>query len=117
GVNVIGPINHGVCDSIYFAGPDQMTLEVATSQTEIDQSKWIDPTVLEKVGISPDEAERYKNPDPYDGDGGAVKQPSYDPEKPHQAYPKEMYMAMLQAPDEAITAGASYAEPPVKAEP
>ncbi|MEM8615708.1 MAG: VOC family protein, partial [Pseudomonadota bacterium] len=47
GVNVIGPINHGVCDSIYFAGPDQMTLEVATSQTEIDQSKWIDPTVLE----------------------------------------------------------------------
>ena len=29
GVNVIGPIDHGMCRSIYFAGPDQMTLELS----------------------------------------------------------------------------------------
>ena len=43
GVNVIGPIDHGMCRSIYFAGPDQMTLEVATSQAAIDPAPWIDP--------------------------------------------------------------------------
>lgn len=114
GVNVIGPINHGMCQSIYFGGPENMVLEVATSDAEIDQKAWIDPDVLEKVGISSEEAERYKNPDPYEGEGGAVKQPPYDPEKPHQAYPAEMYKQMLQTPDDVIWNVASYADPPVK---
>lgn len=114
GVNVIGPINHGMCQSIYFGGPENMVLEVATSDAAIDQKAWIDPAVLEKVGISAKEAEQYANPDPYDGEGGRVKQPPYDPTKPHQAYPKEMYMQMLQAPDDVIWNTASYAEPPVK---
>ncbi len=114
GVNVIGPINHGMCQSIYFGGPENMVLEVATSEAEIDQTSWVDPAVLEKVGISATEAEQYQNPDPYGGEGGAVKQPPYDPDKPHQAYPKEMYMQMLQAPDEVVWKTASYAEPPVK---
>ncbi|MEO0450515.1 MAG: VOC family protein [Pseudomonadota bacterium] len=114
GVNVIGPINHGMCQSIYFGGPENLVLEVATSEVEIDQNAWVDPAVLEKVGISSDEAAQYMNPDSYDGDGGSVKQPPYDPDKPHQAYPKEMYMQMLQAPDEVIWKTASYAEPPVK---
>ncbi|MEL6386489.1 MAG: VOC family protein [Pseudomonadota bacterium] len=114
GVNVIGPINHGVCKSIYFAGPDQLTLEVATSDGEIAQDLWIDPKVLERVGISEAEADRYRDPDAYAGDGGTVPQPPYDPVKPHQAYPKEMYQQMLAAPDEVITASASYEEPPVK---
>ena len=114
GVNVIGPIDHGMCQSIYFGGPENLTLEVATSDEEIDQKAWVDPKVLEKAGISAEEAEQYQNPDPYDGEGGTVKQPAYDPAKPHQAYPKEMYMQMLQAPDEVIWKTASYAEPPVK---
>lgn len=114
GVNVIGPLDHGMCQSIYFAGPDQMTLEVATSDKEVDQRAWIDPAVLEQVGISAEEAERYKAPDTYAGEGGTVAQPPYDPAKPHQAYPDEMYQAMLAAPDEAIAAAASYNEPPVK---
>ena len=113
GVNVLGPIDHGVCQSIYFAGPDQMTLEVATSETEIEQARWIDPAALERCGISPAEAEAYKNPDPYPGEGGGVAQPPYDPKKPHQAYPDAIYQQMLKAPDAVITASASYAEPPV----
>ena len=52
--------------------------------------------------------------DAYDGEGGTVKQPPYDPEKPHQAYPEDLYLQMLQAPDEVIWKTASYAEPPVK---
>ena len=104
-----------MCQSIYFGGPENLVLEVATSDVEIDQKSWVDPAVLEKVGISADEAEQYMNPDEYDGEGGSVKQPPYDPDKPHQAYPKEMYMQMLQVPDEVIWQTASYAETPVKA--
>ena len=114
GVNVIGPIDHGMCQSIYFAGPDQMTLEVATPQGTIAPERWIDPDVLAKAGISPDEAERFKAPAPYTGPS-PVPQPKYDASKPHMAYPPQAYEAMLATPDEVITKHASYNEPPVKA--
>lgn len=114
GVNIVGPIDHGMCRSIYFAGPDQMTLEVATSQEAIDPARWIDPAVLAKAGISADEAARFKAPPAYAGPS-SVKQPEYDPSKPHMAYPKEMYLQMLKASDEAITAAGSYPNPPVPA--
>ena len=112
GVNVLGPIDHGMCRSIYFAGPDQMTLEVATSQAAIDPDSWIDPAVLAKAGISSDEAARFRAPQAYAGPS-PVPQPEYDPAKPHMAYPKELYLQMLKAPDAAITAAGSYPNPPV----
>ncbi len=112
GVNVIGPIDHGMCRSIYFAGPDRMTLEVACSSQAIDPARWIDPAVLAKAGISAEEAARFKAPVPYDGPSPAP-QPAYDETKPHMAYPKAMYLQMLAAPDEVITETASYAQPPV----
>lgn len=113
GVNVIGPIDHGVCHSIYFAGPEGLTLEVATSAAEMDQKLWIDPKVLERVGISVDEAERFKAPDAYAGDRGAVPQPPIDPAKPHQAYPTDMYKAMIAMPDDMMGKMVSYNKPPV----
>lgn len=113
GVNVLGPIDHGMCRSIYFAGPDQMTLEVATSHEAIDPDAWIDPAVLAKAGINSEEASRFRQPVAYQGPS-PVPQPTYDPDKPHMAYPKEMYLQMLKAPDEAITAAGSYRDPPVK---
>lgn len=113
GVNVLGPIDHGMCRSIYFAGPDQMTLEVATSQKPIDPDSWIDPAVLAKAGISNEEAARFRSPAAYVGPS-PVPQPDYDPAKPHMAYPKELYLQMLKAPDAAITAAGSYPEPPVR---
>ena len=112
GINVIGPIDHGMCQSIYFAGPDQMTLEVATSAAAIDPARWIDPAVLSKAGISAEEAARFKAPAAYAG-ASPVAQPAYDPAKPHMVYPEAMYKGMLATPDEVLTKMASYAEPPV----
>lgn len=114
GVNVIGPIDHGMCKSIYFAGPDQMTLEVAAPAEALDPKRWIDPTTLAKAGISAAEAESYANPAPYTGPS-PLPQPAYDPAKPHMAYPREVYLKMLEVPDAVITASASYNEPPVAA--
>ncbi len=114
GVNVLGPIDHGMCRSIYFAGPDQMTLEVACSTQAIDPARWIDPAVLAKAGINAEDAARFASPQPYVGPS-PVAQPPYDADKPHMAYPEEQYQAMLAVPDEVITATGSHAQPPVPA--
>jgi len=112
GVNVIGPIDHGLCRSIYFAGPDHMTLEVATSHEAIDPEAWIDPATLAKAGISAAEAAVFRNPAAYAGPS-PVAQPAFDETKPHMAYPKDAYLRMIAVPDEVLTATASYAKPPV----
>lgn len=114
GVNVLGPIDHGMCKSIYFAGPDGLTLEVACSCAPLDPERWIDPAVLEKAGISAEEAQAMRAPTAYDGPAN-VPQPAYDPTKPHMAYPEPMYRAMLAMSDEAVAAAASYTQPPVQA--
>lgn len=113
GVNVFGPLDHGMCKSIYFGGPDQLTLEVATSRAAVDPQSWIDPTTCAKAGISADELKRFTAPAPYTGPS-PVPQPPYDPAMPHQAYEPERYRQMLALPDEVISKMASYAEPPVK---
>jgi len=112
GVNVIGPIDHGMCQSIYFAGPDQMTLEVATPGKPLDPNHWVDPAVLAKAGISDVEAARFKAPTAYAGPS-PVPQPPYDPAKPHMAYPPKAYQQMLSTPDEVVLAAGSFTDPPV----
>lgn len=113
GVNVMGYIDHGMCHSIYFAGPEGLTLEVATSAEAIDQEAWIDPDVVEAYGLTSDELARFKAPAAYDGDGGAVAQPPIDPSKPHMAYPAEEYAKMVATPDDITLKYASYPDPPV----
>ena len=115
GINVMGPIDHGVCKSIYFAGPEGLTLEVASSDVAMDQERWIDPKVLERVGITAQEAARFKSPDDYAGAGGQVAQPPIDPAKPQLAYPPETYKALMAMPDEMLGKMISYTEPPVAA--
>lgn len=114
GVNVIGPIRHGMCQSIYFAGPDGMALEVAAPGVKMQAAEWVDPDVLTKAGISSEEAESFMHPDDYAGDGGTIAQPNYDPDKPHMPYPDDVYQKILATPDDIITSAGSFEEPPVK---
>lgn len=114
GVNVFGPIDHGMCQSIYFAGPENLALEVAWSEAAIEPHRWIDPSAAAKIGIKQGDLDRFAQPEAYAGEGGAVAQPPYDPEKPHQAMDEARYKMILAAPDEVIWQTASYAEPPVK---
>jgi hypothetical protein len=80
----------------------------------LDTAQWVDPAVLEKAGISAQEAQAYMSPDAYAGAGGSVAQPPYDADKPHMPYPDEIYQKMLDTEDEVIIAAGSHAEPPVK---
>ena len=76
GVNVMGPIHHGMCDSIYFAGPEGLTLEVATSKDPIDPDHWIDPEVVALAGISRRRARPLSPPAAVRASGAAGAQPA-----------------------------------------
>lgn len=115
GINVMGHIDHGMCQSIYFAGPEGLTLEVATSAAAIDAERWIDPEVVERAGISAEELDRYKHPEPFTPGDAAVPQPPIDPSRPHMSYAPDDYERMMSIPDDVLTAAASFAEPPVTA--
>lgn len=114
GVPVIGPIGHGFCKSIYFAGPEGLTLEVSFAVSAVDPKRWVDPAMLAECGISGDEAAAMMGPAPCVAEG-PVAQPDYDPAVPQMAYPVDVLKRMLAVPDAAITAQGSYDEPPVAA--
>jgi catechol 2,3-dioxygenase-like lactoylglutathione lyase family enzyme len=101
GVVVMGPIDHGMCQSMYFAGPEGLCLEIATGG-DIDERAWIDPEVQQLSGISDEELARYKAPADYQRPATAVPQPAYDPSKPHLDYPPAAYQRILTTPDEAF---------------
>jgi catechol 2,3-dioxygenase-like lactoylglutathione lyase family enzyme len=113
GIQVLGPLEHGMCTSIYFAGPENLTLELSTSAAPIDAREWIDPEVVALAGISAAELDRYMHPPREPGKGGTVPQPPYDPGRPNPTIPDEM-RAILSWPDEQVTAMLSHREPPVR---
>ena len=117
GVNVFGPLQHGLCQSIYFGGPEGLALEVATSGGAVapldHEGTWIDREVQDLAGISDDELQRMMHPADYAGEGGAVAQPAFDASKPHNHYPDDVYQMMLQTPDEVtMRYSEKWADPP-----
>ena len=113
GVNVFGPIDHGFCKSIYFAGPENLSLELSTSRAAIDARAWIDPEVVKLAGISELELARYKSPARYSNGAGPLAQPPIDPAKPHMVYPGRRYAEMVATADDDYTRQRSETTPPV----
>jgi catechol 2,3-dioxygenase-like lactoylglutathione lyase family enzyme len=113
GVNVFGPIDHGMCQSMYFAGPENLSLEISTSREAIDAKHWIDPEVVALNGISAEELARFKAPAEYRNPQGPLPQPAKDPAKPHMVYPEESYDRMLAMSDQDYWDKRSTPTPPV----
>lgn len=114
GIQVLGPIDHGFCKSIYFAGPENLSLELSTSPAAIDARAWIDPEVVGLCEISAEELARYKRPAPFADQGGAILQPPYDPSKPQQLAMPKNFADLLTMPDDEVLRLASVTDPPVK---
>ena len=104
GVPVMGPLDHGMCESIYFAGPENLALELSYSSEPINQNAWIDPEVVALAGITAEELESYKRPAAFASEGGSVPNP--DPTAtagPHMTgYPAGVYERIMTTPDEAF---------------
>jgi catechol 2,3-dioxygenase-like lactoylglutathione lyase family enzyme len=114
GVPVLGPLDHGFCKSIYFAGPENLSLELSFSSEAIDARAWIDPQVVELAGISSAELERYKRPADFVDSGGRVPQPLLDGPGPHMSnYPPGGYEKLLSMSDADVLA-MSENQPPVQ---
>jgi catechol 2,3-dioxygenase-like lactoylglutathione lyase family enzyme len=117
GVPVLGPMDHGMCVSMYFAGPENLSLELSYSSEPINNTQWIDPEVVALAGISEEELERYKNPAAFPGSGGNVAQPAIGETStgPHMTnYPPGHYEASMSIPDEVVLTMVE-SEPPVSA--
>ncbi len=114
GVPVMGPMNHGMCVSMYFAGPENLALEISYSEEPINQEAWIDPEVVALAGINAAELARYKAPASFADSKGAVPQPDLATAAgPHLTnYPEGVYEMMMGRPDDAIW-NAVTSEPPV----
>lgn len=114
GVPVMGPLDHGMCQSIYFAGPENLALELSFSLEAIDAEAWIDPEVVKLAGITAAELARYKSPPRYEDRGGAVSQPNASSPGPHMTnYPPGAYERVIGRSDAEVWAS-SENQPPVK---
>ena len=115
GINVMGPLNHGMCHSIYFAGLENLSLEVSTSgaaEAPLDKKgTWIDPEVVALAGISKEELARYMSPADYANDGEPLLNPGVAPDKPQMNYPEGVWEAIIAAPDEALLNSVESAPP------
>jgi catechol 2,3-dioxygenase-like lactoylglutathione lyase family enzyme len=117
GVPVLGPMDHGMCVSMYFAGPENLSLELSYSLEPINNAHWIDPEVVALAGISAEELNRYKNPAAFADSGGSIAQPAIDATAtgPHMTnYPPGRYEASMGLPDEVVL-NLVESEPPVSA--
>ena len=114
---VMGPLDHGFCKSIYFAGPEGMMLEFSTSEGEtIDAASWIDPEVVKLNGISLEELEQYKNPPAFESQGGAVQNPEVDLHNPPMQFPPGQEV-IYRMSDKDVTEKLSETTPPVQPNP
>ncbi|MDX2379005.1 MAG: VOC family protein [Acidimicrobiia bacterium] len=112
GVQVMGPIDHGMIQSIYFAGPEGLSLEVCTG-SDIDARAWIDPEVQGLCGIGADEVEAMKAPALYDRPGESVPQPPPDSGRPRMNFPPGVLDAIMSTSDADMWERASETVPPV----
>ena len=111
GVQVIGPIDHGFIKSIYFGGPEGLSLEV-TCGHDIDANAWVDPEVVGLCDISQHEVEALKNPAAFDRPATPVAQPAADPDKPIMHWP-DAYELLVSLSDQEVWDNASETTPPV----
>ncbi len=115
GIHCFGPMDHGLMESIYFAGPDGMTLEVATLTGE-DPHQWIDPEVVDHLDISSGELEQLKNPKPYERPESPVPNPPMaEASELRMAFPEEEYAGMLAMTDDEFTEATRDNIPPSRA--
>lgn len=110
GLPVLGTIDHGMTESIYFRGPENLNLEVVAEGPPIDVDEWIDPEVVAACGISQEELAKMRSPEPYEEPDEPVPQPAYDESKPNFNMPN--LKEVLSIPDEQLSAMRSYNEPP-----
>ncbi|MDJ0768960.1 MAG: VOC family protein [Ilumatobacter sp.] len=114
GVQVLGPIDHGFVQSIYFDGPEGLNLEI-TCGAGIDERAWIDPEVTGLCGITDEELEVLKHPGPFERPAARVPQPTEPhPESVRAQRDPRRHAAVMGMPDDVVWERFSETTPPVE---
>ena len=89
GYQVIGPIGHGIVDSIYMVAPEDVLLEFVSAENRVDvePEMWVEPGICEKLGIKPADLPGYLHPPAFESKHGNVQQPKLDPAKQARPLP------------------------------
>ena len=111
GVNILGPLDHGMCQSMYFGGPEDLTLEIATSEEGITPELWVDQEVVDLAGINAEELATFIKPASYQGQGGKVPQPKRDMSKPQLVYDGPLGDKIFEMSDEEVSNALSHSGP------
>lgn len=111
GYVTLGPIDHQFCQSVYVpaAIDGGMSIEFATWTGGMSDANF-DATCYEEAGYSASDIERFKNPAPFEGQGGLVENPELDSNKQKGLNPQvaatltnpEIHAGIVEAMSEAI---------------
>jgi catechol 2,3-dioxygenase-like lactoylglutathione lyase family enzyme len=112
GIQVLGPLDHGMIQSIYFAGPEQLSLEVCVGR-DIDEHQWVDPEVQSLCGISDAELDRLTAPIGFERPDVPIGQPDYDPSTPNMRYTDAAREFIMGMDDADVWNNLSESTPPV----
>jgi catechol 2,3-dioxygenase-like lactoylglutathione lyase family enzyme len=112
GIQVLGPLDHGMIQSIYFAGPEHLSLEVCVGR-DIDERQWVDPEVQALCGISAAELGRLIDPIGFERPDDPVPQPPHDPAKPNMRYTDAAREFIMGMSDADVWTNLSESTPPV----
>ena len=105
-------VDHGFVQSIYFAGPEGLNLEICCG-SDIDERAWIDPEVVGLCELTPDEIAALKDPAPFLRPAEPLPQPPTDPARPQLHYPPGVYEVLSAMSDQQLWESASQPTPPV----
>ena len=111
-IQVLGPLDHGFIQSIYFAGPEGLSLEICVG-SDIDEEAWIDPEVKDLCEITDAEMKALKNPEEYKSADELLPNPDFDGSQPHMHYPPGILEKVMSVPDEVVWERFSETQPPV----
>ncbi len=112
GIQVMGPLDHGMIQSIYFAGPEHLSLEVCVGR-DIDERQWVDPEVQALCDISDAELTALTSPAGFDRPHEPVAQPAHDPTRPNMHYPDAVREYIMGMSDADVWNNLSESTPPV----
>ncbi len=113
GYRVMGPIDHGFTESIYFRGPEGAVLEVSAYTSEVDPDRWVDPEVVAECGITPEELAELIHPPAFVPPTDPVPQPAESADKPDLRNPDAVRQILDAMSDDEVYEKLSFSEPPV----
>lgn len=116
GYQVIGPVGHGIVDSIYMVAPEDIILEFVSAENRADlrPEMWVEPGIAKTLGIPESELQNYLNPPGFQSKMGKVTQPNLDPTKQSRPLPvpAPMRAAIAGLTDEQIRAMLTWEDAP-----